>query len=74
MKRKNCVVGQRVKVKHLIGFDREHFSEGATGIIMRIDDVGDSELHVYVKFDGNNVTCERFLYPSQLRKVKGDAS
>uniref|UniRef100_A0AAU8L002 Uncharacterized protein n=2 Tax=Viruses TaxID=10239 RepID=A0AAU8L002_9CAUD len=74
MKSKNCVVGQRVQVKHLIGFDKYHFSEGATGIIIRIDDVGDSELHVYVKFDGSVVTCDRFLYPSQLRKVKGDAS
>lgn len=74
MKRKNCVVGQRVQVKHLIGFDSEYFSEGATGIIMRIEDEGDSELHVYVKFDGSVETCERFIYPSQLRKVKGDAS
>ncbi|URQ05071.1 DNA-binding protein [Acinetobacter phage AB_SZ6] len=74
MKRNNCVVGQRVQVKHLIGFDREHFSEGATGIIMRIEDEGDSELHVYVKFDGSVETCERFIYPNQLRKVKGDAS
>ncbi|APW79799.1 DNA binding protein [Acinetobacter phage vB_AbaP_AS12] len=74
MKCKNCVVGQRVQVKHLIGFDKDHFSEGDTGIIMRTDDVGDSELHVYVKFDGSVETCDRFLYPSQLRKVKGDAS
>lgn len=74
MRRKNFVVGQRVKVKNLLGADAEYFSEGDTGIIMRIDDVGDSELHVYVKFDGSDVTCELFLYPSQLRKVKGDAS
>lgn len=74
MKIKNCNVGQRVQVKRLIGLDYLNFSEGATGIIMRIDDVGDSELHVYVQFDGSDETCERFLYPSQLRKVKGDAS
>ena len=74
MKRKNCVAGQRVQVKHLIGLDYLNFSEGATGIIMRIDDVADSELHVYVQFDGSDETCERFLYPSQLRKVKGDDS
>ncbi|UAW09827.1 hypothetical protein APK16_15 [Acinetobacter phage APK16] len=74
MKSKNCVVGQRVQVKHLIGFDREHFSEGATGVIERVADTGDLELHVYVQFDGSDETCERFLYPSQLRKVKGDAS
>ncbi|UFJ83463.1 hypothetical protein [Acinetobacter phage vB_AbaP_ABWU2101] len=74
MKVKNCKVGQRVQVKHLIGFDREYFSEGATGIIVRIDDGEDSELHVYVKFDGSDETCGRFIYPRQLRKVKGDAS
>lgn len=74
MKRKNCVVGQRVEVKHVIGLDEDHFSEGATGIIMCIDAVGDSGLHVYVKFDGSDVICGRYLYPSQLRKVKGDAS
>lgn len=74
MKRKNCVIGQRVQVKHLIGFDRDYFSEGDTGVIVHTDDTGDLELHVYVKFDDSNVTCKRFLYPSQLRKVKGDAS
>lgn len=74
MKRKNCVVGQRVQVKHLIGFDDSYFSEGATGVIERVDDTGDLELHVYVKFDGSDETCKRYLYPSQLRKVKGDAS
>lgn len=62
MKAKNCKVGQRVQVKHLIGFDKDHFSEGDTGIIMRIDDdVLDSELHVYVKFDGSDETCGRFI-------------
>lgn len=74
MKRKNCVVGQRVEVKQLLGLDYLHFNEGATGIIERVADTGDSELHVYIKFDGNDETCKRFLYPSQLRKVKGDAS
>ncbi|ASN73476.1 hypothetical protein P1_15 [Acinetobacter phage vB_ApiP_P1] len=74
MKLKNCVVGQRVQVKHLLGLDEDHFSEGDTGIIMRTEDTGDIELHVYVKFDDSNETCYRFLYPSQLRKVKGDAS
>ncbi|ASN73426.1 hypothetical protein FDI32_gp18 [Acinetobacter phage vB_AbaP_B5] len=74
MKRKNCVIGQRVQVKNLIGFDRDYFSEGDTGVIVHTDDTGDLELHVYVKFDGSDVTCERFTYPSQLRKVKGDAS
>lgn len=74
MKRKNCVVGQRVKVKHLIGLDKRYFGAGAVGVITRTEDVRDTEIHVYVKFDGNDKTCERFLYPSQLRKVKGDAS
>uniref|UniRef100_A0AAU8KWY1 DUF4926 domain-containing protein n=1 Tax=Acinetobacter phage vB_Ab_1137_KEN_02 TaxID=3143013 RepID=A0AAU8KWY1_9VIRU len=74
MKRKNCVVGQRVQVKNLIGFDRDYFSEGDTGVIVHTEDTGDSELHVYVKFDGSVEACERCLYPSQLRKVKGDAS
>ncbi|WPD49424.1 DNA-binding protein [Acinetobacter phage YZ2] len=74
MKRKNCVVGQRVKVKLLVGFDVDHFSMGDTGVIMRTEDTGDAEPHVYVKFDGSDGTCERFIYPSQLRKVKGDAS
>lgn len=74
MKRKNCVIGQRVKVKNLVGADDEYFSEGDIGIIMRIDAAGDSELAVYVKFDDSDVTCGRSIYPSQLRKVKGDAS
>lgn len=74
MKRENCVVGQRVEIKRLIGFDINHFNIGDTGVISRIDDTGDDELHVYVQFDGSDETCERFIYPSQLRKVKGDAS
>ncbi|QQO92941.1 hypothetical protein CPT_Pipo_020 [Acinetobacter phage Pipo] len=74
MKRKNCVVGQSVEVKLVIGFDADHFSIGDTGVIMHTEDTGDTEPHVYVKFDGSVETCERFLYPSQLRKVKGDAS
>ncbi|QGH71537.1 hypothetical protein ABK483_gp16 [Acinetobacter phage vB_AbaP_APK48-3] len=74
MKRKNCVVGQRVEVKHVIGFDADHFSLGDTGVIMRTEDADDAESHVYVKFDGSDETCGRFIYPSQLRKVKGDAS
>ncbi|UAW09938.1 hypothetical protein APK86_15 [Acinetobacter phage APK86] len=74
MKVKNCKVGQRVEIKHLIGFDSNHFNKGDTGVISRIDDTGDVELHVYVQFDGSDETCERFTYPSQLRKVKGDAS
>ncbi|ALJ97657.1 hypothetical protein [Acinetobacter phage IME-200] len=74
MKSKNCVVGQRVQVKFIIGFDADHFSIGDTGVIMRTEDTGDSEPHVYVKFDGSDETCGRFIYPIQLRKVKGDAS
>ncbi|QOV07818.1 hypothetical protein fBA3_011 [Acinetobacter virus fBenAci003] len=74
MKCKNCVVGQRVQVKHLIGQDYNYFSEGDTGVIMRVADTGDLELHVYVKFDGSDETCVRYMYPDQLRKVKGDAS
>ncbi|QIW86332.1 DNA-binding protein [Acinetobacter virus vB_AbaP_AGC01] len=74
MKSKNCKVGQRVQVKHLIGLDKRYFGAGAVGVITRTEDVRDTEIHVYVKFDGNDKTCERFLYPSQLRKVKGDAS
>uniref|UniRef100_A0AAU8KVX9 DUF1918 domain-containing protein n=1 Tax=Acinetobacter phage vB_Ab_1137_KEN_01 TaxID=3143009 RepID=A0AAU8KVX9_9VIRU len=74
MKRKNCVAGQRVEVKHVIGRDTDHFSIGDTGVIMRTEDADDAEPYVYVKFDGSDETCRRFLYPSQLRKVKGDAS
>ncbi|CAL4861361.1 hypothetical protein BRC2024_EJDNWAKA_CDS_0039 [Acinetobacter phage vB_AbaP_Fanak] len=75
MKSKNCVVGQKVEVKHLIGFDRDYFSRGDTGVITKVDhDIGDTEPHVFVIFDGLEKPCERFLYPSQLRKVKGDAS
>ncbi|UNI74943.1 hypothetical protein CPTAbTP3Phi1_015 [Acinetobacter phage AbTP3phi1] len=74
MKRKNCVVGQHVQVKHLIGLDNRYFCEGAIGVITHTEDTGDTEINVYVKFDGADEVCERFLYPSQLRKVKGDAS
>ncbi|QGK90364.1 hypothetical protein APK89_16 [Acinetobacter phage vB_AbaP_APK89] len=74
MKAKNCIVGQRVEIKHLIGFDRNYFDIGDTGVIERIDGRGGLEPQVYVKFDGSDETCKRFLIPSQLRKVKGDAS
>lgn len=56
MKRKNCVAGQRVQVKHLIGLDKRYFGAGAVGVITHTEDTGDTEINVYVKFDGSDET------------------
>ncbi|HCH8419232.1 TPA: hypothetical protein NNR24_004454 [Salmonella enterica] len=72
MKRKNCVVGQRVKVKKKSFGDRGYFYEtrrGETGVIERIDSDGD----VHVTFDKPELNDD-WGKPYELKKVKGDAS
>lgn len=70
MKRENCVVGQRVKVKKREQ-DNSWFLEryrGKVGVVERVD--GDGDIHV--RFD-----CDDEIdwgKPHELKKVKGDAS
>lgn len=68
MKRKNCVAGQRVKVKKKAQ-DNGYFLEryrGKVGIIDHVDSDGD----VHVEFDDGMDWGK----PHELKKVEGDAS
>lgn len=72
MKLKNCVVGQRVKVKKRSFGDDSYFyasRRGETGVIKRIDADG----AVQVAFD-KPFTADDWGKPYELKKVKGDAS
>ncbi|ADQ12715.1 hypothetical protein phiAB1_gp11 [Acinetobacter phage phiAB1] len=72
MQRKNCVVGQRVKVKKKSFGDRSYFFEtrrGETGVIKHIDSDG----YVHVAFDKPDL-ADDWGKPYELKKVKGDAS
>lgn len=75
MKYKNAVVGQRVVIKDNINMvDARYFKVGQVGTITRTDDDESSTKFCYITLDGEDVETERPMYPSQLRKVKGDAS
>ena len=72
MKLKNCVVGQRVKVKKRSFGDDSYFyasRRGETGVIKCIDSDGD----VHVEFDSPEL-ADDWGKPYELKKVKGDAS
>lgn len=74
MKYENAVVGQRVQIKKPYEGDKAYFSKGQLGTITRTDDDDSKIKHCWITLDGSSKETPRPMYPTQLRKVKGDAS